>query len=260
MKDHLLQVVSGFEAEERRNRARDYLQIYILRLMHEAGAHRHVAFIGGTALRLLYELPRFSEDLDFSLMEDFDVARLFQRLKRDLELAGYTVTAKASTRRTVQNAFLRFEGLPKLIGWSADPRLALTVKVEIDTRPPDGADTETTLVQRFFPIALTHYDLPSLFAGKIHALLARPFTKGRDWFDLVWYLTEKRRLAPNLLLLENALRQTDLTAIDPRQWRSAISQRLHDLDWERVLNDLRPFVERQSDLEQLSPELIEKLL
>lgn len=77
---------------------------------------------------------------------------------------------------------------------------------------------------------------------------------------IVWYLTEKRELAPNLLLLENALRQTDLTAIDPREWRSALSQRLHDLDWDRVLNDLRLFVERQSDLEQLSPELIEKLL
>ena len=89
------------------------------------------------------------------------------------------------------------------------------------------------------------------------------FTGGRaleNWFDLVWYLTEKRGLAPNLLLLENALGQTDLTAIDPREWRSALSKRLHDLDWDRVLNDLRPFVERQSDLEQLSPELIEKLL
>ena len=260
MRDHLLQVVSGLPADGRRNRAREYLQVYILRLMHEAGANRHLAFIGGTALRLLYQLSRFSEDLDFSQTELFDVDRLFRKLKRDLDLAGYTVTARTSTERTVKNAFLRFEGLPKLIGWSADPRTALTIKVEIDTKPPEGASTETTLVQQFFPIALVHYDLPSLFAGKIHALLARPFEKGRDWFDLVWYITEKRGLAPNLPLLENALRQTKHTNIQPSAWRHAVSERLGELDWDRVLKDLQPFVDRQSDLEQLTPELIQKLL
>ena len=76
----------------------------------------------------------------------------------------------------------------------------------------------------------------------------------------MWYLTEKRGLAPNLPLLENALRQTKHTNIQPSAWRHAVSERLGELDWDRVLKDLQPFVDRQSDLEQLTPELIQKLL
>ena len=101
--------------------------------------------------------------------------------------------------------------------------------------------------------------LPSLFAGKLHALLARPYAKGRDWFDLVWYLTEKRGLEPNVKLLGNALAQTKL-AIEAVNWRAAVAKKLRSLKWSAVLTDLRPFVERQSDLEMIEPKAIEKLL
>jgi hypothetical protein len=150
--------------------------------------------------------------------------------------------------------------LPREIGWSRDPRLALAVKVEIDMRPPDGAEVEATLIQRFFPLALRHYDLPSLFAGKIHAVLTRPYAKGRDWFDLVWYLTEKRNVGPNPRLLENALRQTGHAEMAAGDWRDAVRERLRALNWEEVTADLRPFLERQSDVHHMSPHLVEKLL
>ena len=150
-------------------------------------------------------------------------------------------------------------GLPKEAGWSADPRIALSVKLEIDLRPPAGAVVETTLVQRFFPVALRHHDLPSLFAGKLHAILARRYAKGRDWFDLVWYLTEKRGLEPNPKLLANALKQTN-HALPEGGWREAVMRRLASLDWKAVTADLRPFVQRQSDLEVIAPEHIVQLL
>lgn len=100
----------------------------------------------------------------------------------------------------------------------------------------------------------------TLFAGKLHAILARRWVKSRDWFDLVWYLTERKGLEPNLELLEHALAQTKTSALPREGWRAAVTRRLETLDWKAVVADLRPFVERQSDLEVLSKEAIHKLL
>jgi predicted nucleotidyltransferase component of viral defense system len=261
VKDHLLQLVQSAPLEARRNRAREYVQLYLLRLLHEGAATTQLCFVGGTALRVLHALPRFSEDLDFSLAEGvkgFAAQDLFARLARDLERSGYDVTLKPRHDRAVANAFFRFAALPRELGWTTDPRAALSVKVEIDCNPPTGARSETTLIQRFFPIALRHHDLPSLFAGKLHALITRPYAKGRDWFDLVWYLTEKRGLAPNVKLLQSALEQTGHAAVT--DWRDAVRRRLRTVAWREVLADLRPFVERPGDLRQITPALVEKLL
>jgi len=265
MKDHLLQTVRAQPVERRSNLAREYLQLYLIKLMHDAGSTDDLAFVGGTALRLLYRLPRFSEDLDFCheplpKRTKFDAARLFDTIERGLSKAGYDVTVKAKPERTVANAFFRFQGIPREAGWSRDPHIALSIKIEMDLRPPRGASVETTLVQQFFPVSLRHYDLPSLFAGKLHAILARRWVKGRDWFDLVWYLTERKGLEPNIGLLENALEQTKTSALSREGWRAAVKRRLEALDWKAVVTDLRPFVERQSDLEVLSKEALYKLL
>lgn len=122
MKDHLLQTVRTQPVERRSNLAREYLQLYLLRLMHDAGSTDDLAFVGGTALRLLYRLPRFSEDLDFCheplpKRAKFDVARLFDTIERGLSKASYDVTVKAKPERTVANAFFRFQGIP--LDWKA---------------------------------------------------------------------------------------------------------------------------------------------
>lgn len=261
MKDHLLQTVSSGTAEQRRNLAREYLQVYILRLLHEAGAFRNLAFLGGTALRLIHGLPRFSEDLDFSLATPgLDAPALFERAGNNLLEAGYALTTRPRARGNVASVFYAFHDLPRELGWSTDPRARFSVKLEIDLDPPTGAHVETTLVQRFFPVALRHHDLPSLFAGKLHAILTRPYTKGRDWFDLVWYLTEHRGLEPNLALLASALSQTGHGDLDASSWRSLARRRLRRIRWPRVLDELRPFVERTGDLDHLQLELVEKLL
>lgn len=267
MKDHLIQTVAGLAPDQRLNPAREYLQMYVLRLLHGAKAYGQLAFVGGTALRVLHDLPRFSEDLDFcatparapASADAMDPQWLWKRLAGDLGKAGYDVRIKQRCDKAVAYAFFRFQGLPQALGASRDPRLGLIVKVEIDRRPPDGAVIETTLVQRPFPIALRHHDLPSLFAGKLHAILCRPYAKGRDWFDLVWYLTAKRGLEPNLLLLANALRQTH-SRVDAARWREAVRKRMRALAWAEVTADLRGFLQRPDDLGQISPELIEKAL
>jgi hypothetical protein len=260
-----LQTVRTSPVEVRRNLAREYLQVYLLRLLQESGALVHLALVGGTALRLLHRLPRFSEDLDFTLAEadtgpQFEPAGTFADLGRRLARSGYDVKVRMRAGRTVATALVAFPGLPSVVGWTRDPRASLAVKLEVDTRPPAGATIETTLVQRFFPVALRHHDLASMFAGKLHCVLARPWSKGRDWFDLVWYLTEKRGLEPNLGLLRNALRQTGHGHVRVSRWRQAVRARMASLDWDAVLDDARPFLERASDAEQLAPELVRKVL
>ncbi len=96
--------------------------------------------------------------------------------------------------------------------------------------------------------------------GKLHAILARPWAKGRDWFDLVWYLAEHRGLEPNRKLLENALAQTKTRPLPRQGWRGAVRDRLNALDWRVVAADLLPFVERPGDIDLLSRDAIARLL
>jgi predicted nucleotidyltransferase component of viral defense system len=268
MKEHLIQVVHQSAINDvgaRKNLAREYLQHYLLRLLAELRVTAELDFLGGTALRLLYQLPRFSEDLDFSLADAenasaFDARDLFVRLKSKLTAANYEVYVKAKTQKNVAAAFFRFAHIAAECGLTQDPRAVLSVKIEIDIHPPAGAHSDTTLVNRFLPFAVRHHDLPSLFAGKLHALLSRNWAKGRDWFDLVWYLTVHQGLVPNEILLKNALAQTGNNANLARSWRQALKKLFVALDWKQVVDDMKPFVERQSDLEQLSADNIRALL
>jgi hypothetical protein len=128
------------------------------------------------------------------------------------------------------------------------------VKVEIDTNPPAGAVTETRIVRRSVMLNLHHYDRASLLAGKLHAVLSRKYTKGRDLYDLAWYLADDSWPAPNLLLLNNALKQTGWTggSITPENWRGIVTERLKDLDWKQAALDVAPFLEREQDLAMVS--------
>jgi len=261
VKEHLLRQMAALPMAARRSAAREYLQVYLLRLLHEAGALGSWAFVGGTALRLLYGLPRFSEDLDFTFAgAPADPRSVFVRVGSELERAAYDVRVRVRDEKAVASAMFRFGGIPRELGWTRDPRLGVSVRVEVDLRPPSGAGVETTLVQRFFPVAVRHHDPPSLFAGKLQALVSRPWAKGRDWFDLVWFLTEKRGTEPNAELLRNALVQTGHRDAAAMPWREAVRARLRGLDWSAVEADLAPFLERPGDLAHLSPGLVDKLL
>ena len=119
-----------------------------------------------------------------------------------------------------------------------------------DTKPPEGAVTETRLVRRHASLRLHHHDRASLLAGKLHAVLQRPYTKGRDIYDLVWYLSDPDWPSPNLALLNAALRQTGWSGAEmtPASWRRAVAERLELLDWNRAASDVRPFLERAEDI------------
>lgn len=266
MKDYLRQLTDGgANAITRYGLAREYLQARVLEALQDEGVFIRWAFVGGTALRFLFSIPRFSEDLDFSLIrtgQDPSFVRSLEAVKRALTLEGYRIDITVNDRKTVMSAWIRFPGLPYEINLSPHASQVLSIKLELDVRPPAGAGVTTSIVRRHVTLNLCHYDKASLFAGKLHAVLSRKWTKGRDLYDLAWYLADRRWPSPNLDLLNAALSQTGWTgpALGLENWRSELLRRLGTVDWERARTDVRPFLERERDLDLVSLDTVTKLL
>jgi hypothetical protein len=248
-----------------RNVAREYMQARLLESLQRQGALIPLAFHGGTALRFLYGLSRYSEDLDFALegrREAYDFRRYLHAIRADLTAEGYAVALRVSDQRTVHSAFVRLPGLLHEIGLSPFPDEPLAVKLEVDTRPPEGAVTGTAVVRRHALLHLHHHDRASLLAGKLHAILQLPYAKGRDLYDLLWYLGDPGWPAPNLVMLNHALRQTGWGggALDQGSWRPAVRARLAGLDWDRARQDVAPFLEPGAGAALLTPDNLLGLL
>lgn len=245
------------------NAMREYLQALVLRSFHESEAFRCLAFVGGTALRFLHGLPRFSEDLDFSIVSADRYAGpvWMAKLKRDLALAGFSPEVTWNERRTVHTGWVRLHGILQEAGLSPLANEKLAIKVEVDTQPPGGGRCERQIVTRHLSFLLQYHDLSSLMAGKIHALLTRRYAKGRDWYDLVWYLSQRPPVAPNLALLENALAQTQ--GVDrpaARDWMRTVKNRLLKIDVPALADDVGPFLERPQDANLITRENLLRLL
>ena len=248
---------------ERVNILREYLQAYALRSLHESGAFQSLSFVGGTALRFLYELPRFSEDLDFSLErpEGYKPAVWLGKMKRDFNAAGFSTMVSWNDRKTVHVAWLRVAELLNEVGVAGLSEQKLSIKLEIDTRPPRGAVLENDAVNRYIMFALRHHNKPSLMAGKVHALLTRGYPKGRDWYDLVWYLSQRPSVSPNIDLLNEALVQTEGTnAPHVAEWKALVLKRFRSLDLKMIRNDVEPFLEHPADISLIAEEHLEGLL
>ena len=265
MKDYAIELAAGKpDYNAKLNTMREYIQSYVLRVLHEQGFFHSSAFLGGTALRFLYNLPRFSEDLDFSVVpgkERMPFVELLKKLKSECVLAGYDVALSYNDDKTVQHAFFKFKGLMYEAGLSPLKSQNFSIKIEVDTHPPEGALYETRIVNRYFPVSFLSYDLPSLFAGKLHALLSRKYTKGRDFFDMGWYLSTWKDVAPNLDLLKNSLRQTGWKDALPQKdnWREFLYRSVEKADWAVVENDVKSFLERPADMLIFTKENILKL-
>lgn len=266
MKDDLRDLLRGSASPtEARNRLREALQARLLASLQRAGAMVPLAFQGGTALRFLYSIRRYSEDLDFALERPergYEFRSWLQRVRTDLEREGFEVEIKASDQRIVHSAFVSFPGLLADLGLSPHRGEKVSVKLEVDTRPPEGAILEATVVRRHETLQLQHHDKGSLLAGKLHAILQRPYPKGRDIYDLIWYLSERSWPAPNLALLNNALRQSGWSGVPllPETWRAPVVGKIRDLDWDRVTADVRPFLERAGEIGLVTRENALKLL
>ena len=247
MKERALGLIRAAPLEARKNILREYLQAHILFSFQAERAFEQLAFVGGTALRFLNGLRRYSEGLDFSLERPkaYDFQRLLYRVQSDLTKAGFRVTMHPSEVGSVHSAFVRFPGLLSECGLSPHQTEKLAIKIDIDTSPPAGATLQTTVINRHFLVALQHHDLPSLMAGKLHALLSRGYAKGRDIYDLLWYLSRSEPTVPNVPLLRNALAQTNWQGeqVTTETWKSVIELRLREVNFAEVVDDVGPFLE-----------------
>ena len=246
---------------------REIIQEVVLLGLWRAKFFEHAAFYGGTALRILYGLDRFSEDLDFSLLApspDFNLARYTASLEEELLAFGFNVRVELvdkSVESAVQSAFLKANTRNELLVIEAGEELAgqvaagqvVKVKIEVDTDPPPGFSTQTRYLLQPIPFAVRGYALPDLFAGKMHALLFRKWknrVKGRDWYDFVWYAANYPQL--NLAHLEQRMRQTGQwrgdEPLSPAAFRDLLLNAIERLDVDQARRDVAPFVKDQQIL------------
>ncbi len=266
MKEYLRDLVrSASTPANARNIVREYLQARLLEMLQGEGAMIPLAFHGGTALRFLFNSARYSEDLDFAMEREasqYDFRSYLEAIRKSLQAENYAVELKMNDRKTVHSAFVRFPGLLHELNLSPHRSEVLAVKLEVDTRPPAGAQLDTTIVRRYVILHLQHHDKASLLAGKLHAVLQRPFLKGRDVYDLMWYLSDPTWPSPNLVLLNSALRQTQWQGptLNESNWREIVGKQIRRADWKSILADVRPFIERASEVEMLNKNNLERLL
>jgi predicted nucleotidyltransferase component of viral defense system len=266
MKEYLRQILSGARDQTSgRCLVREYLQVRLLQSLQDRGVFNTWSFQGGTALRLLYSMPRFSEDLDFALVEPGEASEfrdVVANARKVFEAEDYDVGERISDSRAVKSAFVSFKGLLFELGLSPHESETLSVKMEVDSNPPAGAHVVSSIVRRHVILNLRHHDKASLFAGKLHAILARRYTKGRDIYDLLWYLSDRSWPPPNIDLLNNALRQTQWQGpeVTAENWRQLLSAHLETIRWRQAVEDVRPFLERAEDAALLTKENLLTLL
>jgi predicted nucleotidyltransferase component of viral defense system len=244
---------------------REYLQARLLQILQDRAVFNTWIFQGGTALHFLYGMPRFSEDLDFALVKpgiDSNFREHLASAGKAFQAENYDITVRINDRKTVKAAFVRFRGLLLEFGLSAHESETLSIRAELDTNPPSGAEIACTIVRRHVTLNLRHHDKASLLAGKLHAVLARRYTKGRDIYDLLWYLSDKTWPGPNVEMLNNALEQTGWEGprVTRANWRGLVCQRVEALQWRQVMQDVEPFLERPEDIALLTKENILRLL
>lgn len=264
MNEAVRQMLATYEVravEDSLRALREVMQEIALLGLWRSKFFEKAAFYGGTALRVLYGLDRFSEDLDFSLLGkrlDFDLAGYGQALKRELASFGFDVEVERRAKppeAAIQSAFLKANTRTEMIAVEFDQALVrqvprnqvLKIKLEIDTDPPPGFATEMRYLLRPVPFAVRTFSLPDLFAGKMHAVLCREWKsrlKGRDWYDLVWFAAYHPEL--HLAHLEQRMRQTghwpDAAPLTEANFRGLLARRIDGLDVGQIRREVEPFV------------------
>lgn len=248
-----LQTYSVGNALQEQQALKEILQELALYALWRGGFFEVAAFQGGTSLRILHGLPRFSEDLDFILLKPdpaFQWQPYFASLTEVLGQFGVRCELSERTRMgaAVRQAMLKDNSLGRQLDLSffdVSTPAKLKVKLEIDSNPPAGTSTLWQYLDFPLDFEVCAQDLPSNYALKLHALLCRPYLKGRDWFDFAWYCKQKTQ--PNLPHLANALNQTGpWQGQSPQvnvQWLSdALNSKIKTINWPLAAQDVAPFL------------------
>ena len=228
----------------------------------------HAAFYGGTALRIFHSLPRFSEDIDFSLLQpdrEFDLAPYLEAVRVELAAFGFSFRVERRIKRVstaIESAFIKggtrinlaHIGTPDYLRARLPELQQVRIRIELDTDPPPLAAYEVRTLLTPIPFQVRLFDLPCLFAGKLHAVLCRDWksrVKGRDFSDFIWYLG--RRIPCNVRHLQARMTQTghwqQSRELEISQLRQLLRQRFQQVDFDQVKRDVRPFIRDEAELE-----------
>lgn len=271
MQQVLTQMLSKYpisNIEDKKNAIKEIVQEVVLCGLSRGGFFKEAAFYGGTALRIFYGLDRFSEDLDFSLIAqnpDFDLTKYFSYIENETKSLGlnFSVTEKEkSIDSNVKSAFLKGNTKEHILSFyeeSNDAKIinreeVIKIKFEVDVNPPSGATYETKFSLLPSPYQVRLYDMPSLFAGKIHACLCRNWktrVKGRDFYDYVFFLSMGAKV--NLVNLKEKLVQSKFIAEDYdltiEKLKGLLNERFSNMDFAQAREDVLPFVKDKSKLD-----------
>lgn len=263
---------------DKKNSIKEVVQEIILCGLSRAGFFQTAAFYGGTALRIFHGLDRFSEDLDFSLMapdSDFRLDQYLPALEKELGAYGFRFKAEARKKTIdsdIQSAFVKGNTREHILLCYADERLArsvvgseqIKVKFEVDTMPPPYAEFERQFRLLPIPYEINLYDMPSLFAGKLHAVICRAWKsriKGRDLYDYVFYLAKGTPV--NLKHLNARLTDSgfegareDMTLDEIKE---ILYRRFESIDYAQAKRDVLPFIPNPASLEVWSKEFFQSV-
>lgn len=254
MKDLIQKQLDKYDSkteQDEENALKEITQEICLHALSKAGFFEVATFQGGTCLRIVHGVDRFSEDLDFSLRkhQKFDLVPYLTQVARFMSAYGYEleIAGEEKADRSVQTRFLKDESIKKNVSFNhlRDLRKKINIKIEVDINPPLNASDEPKFLDFPTDYSIVCHDLPTLFSGKIHALLCRPYDKGRDWYDFNWYLTQ--RVDANYEYLSAALRQAGpwkgkKLTIDKTWLLETLSQKINQTNWRSVVDDVSPFI------------------
>jgi predicted nucleotidyltransferase component of viral defense system len=255
--DNMLSQYKAISREEKSHALREVMQQIVLAGLSRSDFFEHAAFYGGTCLRLFYGLPRFSEDMDFSLLqvnENFDLQNYFPFIKDEFLSMGKSIEIskkKKQQNTNIESAFLK--DTSQLYDIKFQTEKQMKIKVEVDILPPLNFETENKLLIQPFSFNACCFTLPCLFAGKVHAFLFRNWknrVKGRDWFDFEWYVQNKISLNLNHFIARaKQFGDTSGKIRDEKSLKLALAKRIKSVDISAVKNDIMPFLKKTQSIE-----------
>ena len=256
MNDAFEQMLADYPLDnpvQRRNATYEVMQQVVLCGLHRGGFFNEAAFYGGTCLRIFHGLNRFSEDMDFSLLEknpDFTLEKYFPAIIEECKTLGREVTIKKKDKRNfgkVESAFLKDN--TDVYNLTFQTEKSVKIKIEVDTLPPLSFQTEQCLLFKPYSFMTRCLALPDLYAGKMHALVFRQWKtriKGRDWYDFEWYV--RNRIPLDFHHLQTRVAEFNGITLTKDEFMDRLRDRLRTSNIDEVKQDVLPYLRNEREL------------
>lgn len=263
--------------EEATQALREIMQEIALAGLQRGNFFEKAAFYGGTALRIFYNIDRFSEDLDFSLLQrdpDFSLDAYLPFIQREFEALGMQVTIKEkekTNKTNINSAFLKSDTIWKELLLEGiipqnniNQQANVKIKIEVDREPPLGFQTEEKLLLRPFSFYVKCFVIEDLFAGKMHALLFRKWNnnvKGRDWYDMEWYIREKVHLhLDHLVRRAKDSGDWKKESMEEEEFRNLLDAKINEVNMKMLKADIVRFIRDPKGIDHWSPQYFHDLV